>query len=98
MNNTYFVYEDSSQNFYGGGQRISKIIIEEILKSNKKVILFDTNLKSKFINDLKKLKNRNLKFQKIIHLNFSLNKKNSYTLLYFITKIINLLFFFIPNF
>ena len=98
MNNTYFVYEDSSQNFYGGGQRISKIIIEEILKSNKKVILFDTNLKSKFINELKKLKNKNLKFQKIIHLNFSLNKKNSYTLLYLITKIINLLFFFIPNF
>ncbi len=37
MADTYFIFEDSSQNFHGGGQRITRILIDEILKKKKKL-------------------------------------------------------------
>jgi glycosyltransferase involved in cell wall biosynthesis len=53
MNNHFFVIEDSSKNVFGGGQKIS-LLMMEILSKQAEITLFDTNATSVFANRSKR--------------------------------------------
>ena len=98
MNSSYFIIEDSSQNFMGGGQNITLKIINHLIKNKKKIVIFDTGNKSYFYNEIQKYKQEKLVFFcKIYNINIFKNKKNNLNFLNILLKLFLFLFFLFPN-
>lgn len=94
---TYIIFEDSSQNYYGGGQRITILIIKKILEGKKKVIVFDQGTNSKFLKELNEINDSNLIIKNLFNFNFIHNSENKFNLSYQYSKLLKFFLFFIPN-
>ncbi len=94
---TYTIFEDSSQNYYGGGQRITILIIKKILETNNNVIVFDQGFNSKFRKELNEINNSNLIVKKLFNFNLLINSENKFNLAYQCSKFLNFFLFLIPN-